>query len=1789
MNKQDSNLSPAKKALLEKWKGGKFKAPAIPKCPDSDPVPLSFSQQRLWFLDQLYHGSSFYNIPGALHFQGSLNVRALKQSLNEILRRHEGWRTSFVTVNGQPMQEIAPELTWELPIINLEHLSGKDWEPEVQLLATEEAKKPFNLSQLPLVRATLLRIHEREHIFLLTMHHIVSDGWSIGVFMKELALLYAAFSTGQSSPLPEPPIQYADFTVWQREKLQGEQLDTKLNYWKQQLGNELAVLRLPTDRPRPAVATFTGTKQYFTFPKPLAEALNKLCQQEEVSLYMTLLAAFNTLLYRYTEQEDILVGSPIANRNRPELEGILGFFVNTLVMRTDLSGNPSFRTLLSRVRDVTLDAYAHQDLPFEKLVEELQPERDLRFNPLFQVMFILQNAPIPVREVAGLTLRTLDVDSGTAMFDLVLSIAESEQGLTGFLEYNTDLFDSATIARWIGNFQTLLESVVADRDRRISELPILTAKEREQLLVEWNDTQSNYPQNASIHQLFEQQVEKSPDALALIDGSERITYGQLNQRANQLAHYLQKLGVTTETLVAICLERSVEMVVGVLAILKASGAYIPLDPSYPSNRLAFMLSDSQASLLLTKQELLKTLTESTALGSASASLTAKTVCLDSCQDLIVRESRENPASTSTADNLAYGLYTSGSTGTPKGVLGTHRGTVNGLNWLWKTYPPEAEEVCCHKTAISFVDSIWEIFGPLLQGLPAVIIPDSIVKDTQQFVETLARHEVTRIVLVPSLLRVILDTCSNLSENLSKLKIWIASGETLPLDLMQRFRQVMPSAKLLNFYGLSEVSANTIGYDTSLLPEKATSVFIGRPIDNTRVYVLDRHLQPTPAGIFGELYVGGAPLARSYLHRPELNQTQLIDNPFLLGTKLYKTGDLVRYLNDGNLEYLGRRDDCLKIRGFRVELGEIEAAIAKHPDIKETVVIARDDARGDKRLVAYVACDPQNPTASGLPQTELQVEQLSEWEKLWDETYNQSSVPQDLTLNFASWNSSYTSQPIPPEEMRDWVNYTTERILEGNPTRVLEIGCGLGLLLFRVAPHCHKYWGTDFSPTALNYLREQLPTLEKPLQQVTLYQKNADDFEGIDRKSFNAVIINSVVQYFPSINYLLRVLEGAVKTVDPGGFIFVGDLRSLPLLKAFHLSVELYEARDELTKPELQKRLDKRLEREKEMLIDPAFFIALKQHVPEISDVRIQLKRGRHTDNEVTNYRYDAILHVGAAGDRANVSWMDWQKQMLTLSSVRQLLERDRPEFLGLTRVPNARILADTKALEWLAGDNNSETVGDLRLALRSFEGRGLDPEDFWNLGRDLSYAVEITWIGCELSGSYNVLFKRDRAALVKFPGENARARPWHTYANNPLQGKMASNFIPQLRSYLQENLPGYMVPSSFITLDEIPLAPNGKVDKRSLPSDDLLRSKATESFVAPRDVWELALAQIWENLLAISPIGVTDNFFHLGGHSLLAVRLMAQLQNRFGQNFPLSTLFDNPTIESLAKIIRKQIGSSLGSGSPLVAIRSSGSRTPFFCIHPAGGNIITYPKLASKLHAEQPFYALEQIPIQQDPDIISVEETAASYLEEIRGVQPEGPYLLGGWCYGGVVAFEMAKQLKKQGEKVDFLAVIDAILPEIRIQPTAEDDAKFLVRLAEFIKYFFGMDLSISYNEVRQLGPDEQFKLLMNKANIISEVEIEHLLRHKKLFKTHVQALRDYVPQVYPDEITLFRAREEIPHDFQSPELYSDDPLLGWGKYCEQPIKAIEVPGNHFSMFVEPHIQVLAQQLKHCLNEARRP
>jgi amino acid adenylation domain-containing protein/non-ribosomal peptide synthase protein (TIGR01720 family) len=926
--------------------------------PRDQELPLSFAQQRLWFLDQMEPESPIYNIPAAVRLKGTLNVIALEKGLNELIRRHESLRTTFSTVAGRAVQEIHPAYNLKLPVVDLTHLPEAERENEAMRLAHEEVRRSFDLAKGPLLRLQLLRLGEEDHVLVVSMHHIISDGWSVGVLIRELTALYDAFLADRPSPLPDLPIQYADFAYWQRHWLEGEEMERQLAYWKEQLGDSPPVLELPTDRPRPATQTFRGARTSFELPVELFKKLRDLSQQEDATLFMTLMAAYMTLLYRYSRQEDLCVGTPVANRSRAETESIIGFFVNTLVIRGDLSGAPSFRELLRRIRKVSLEAFAHQDVPFEKIVDALQPERDLSHSPLFQVMLVHQKSSTQTLQVPGLTLQPLQLDTGTAKFDLTLTVVEEGERLRGEFEYNTDLFEATTIERMVTHFRLLLESVVEDPARSISTIPLLTQGERDQLLTKWGRAERDWPQQLCVHRWFEKQVQRSPDSVAVAFGEERLTYRELNGRANQLARHLRKLGVGPEVVVGLCIDRSLEMMVGLLGILKAGGAYLPLDPSYPSARLAFMLEDSGVSVLITREELQARLPDHR----------ARVVCLDRDQAEIETESKRNLAGHADLDHLAYVIYTSGSTGKPKGVLITHRGLTNYLNWCLSAYPVDRGSGSLVHSPLAFDATITAIFPSLLVGGTVTLLPEGI--DIEELGEALRQGGGFSLVKITPMHLDLLGQHLSSEEAAGLAAAFVIGGENLTAEQIAFWQEHAKDTLLFNEYGPTETVVGCVVYEVPSGWRGTRSVPIGEVIPNAWVYVLDEHMEPVPVGVPGELYIGGVGVARGYLGRPDLTAEKFVPDPFSdePGARVYRTGDLVRYLPDGNLEFLGRLDEQVKIRGYRIEVGEIEAVLARHPDLKEVAVLAREDTPGDRRLVAY--CVPQSqaqPTVSDLHQ------------------------------------------------------------------------------------------------------------------------------------------------------------------------------------------------------------------------------------------------------------------------------------------------------------------------------------------------------------------------------------------------------------------------------------------------------------------------------------------------------------------------------------------------------------------------------------------------------------------------------------------------------------------------------------------------------------------------------------------------------------------------------------------------------------------------------------------------------
>jgi amino acid adenylation domain-containing protein len=930
-------------------------APPIQPAPRTGALPLSFAQERLWFIEQLEPGTATYVIGAVVQLNGALDRMALEQSIQSLVQRHEILRTRIAVVDGQPQQVIEPASTVLPPTIDL--TGSPAAHEQLQRLISTGARQPFDLQHGPLVRATLVQLKPLEHVLIWNMHHIVADGWSLGVLVQELGLLYEAYTTGKPPRLEPLPIQYADFAVWQRAWLQNEVLEQQLAYWRQQLGPEgtssTTVLALPTDRPRPAVQTFQGARHPLTLSPALSASLQQLSQRHGVTLFMTLLAGFNTLLYHYTDQTDLLVGTPIANRTRRELEPLIGMFVNTLVLRSRLSGDLAFRELLGQVRGVCLDAYTYQDLPFEKLVEALQPERNLSYTPLFQVMFILQNTPMPALTMHQLTLQLDETENWATKFDLMLDLTETAAGVQGWIRYNTDLFDAATIARMDQHFHVLLAGIVDHPEQRLADLPLLSAAERCQLVTDWNATSANYPSEQPLHVLIEQQVSRTPSAIAVRYDQDSLSYQQLNERANQLAHWLRQRGVGPEQPVGVCLNRSLEMVVALLGVLKAGGAYVPLDPDLPRERMALMVEDLRASVVLTQAQFSRSLPPQA----------GQILCLDTDWPTIAHEPTTNPELLTTGDHLAYVIYTSGSTGQPKGVMNTHRGIVNRLLWMQEAYQLTSADRVLQKTPFSFDVSVWEFFWPLMTGAMLVVAQPEGHKDTGYLIDLITRQQITTLHFVPSMLHVFLEHPD--AAACTSLERIICSGEALPFTLQQRCLGLL-DAQLHNLYGPTEAAVD-VSYWPCRRDDQRTSVPIGRPIANIQLYVLNSALQPVPVGVAGELHIGGIGVARGYLNRPALTAERFIPDPFsTIGARLYKTGDLVRYLPDGNIDYLGRLDHQVKVRGFRIELGEIETALAQHPRCDEAVVVARTDqpsagGHADTRLVAYIVENKEQST------------------------------------------------------------------------------------------------------------------------------------------------------------------------------------------------------------------------------------------------------------------------------------------------------------------------------------------------------------------------------------------------------------------------------------------------------------------------------------------------------------------------------------------------------------------------------------------------------------------------------------------------------------------------------------------------------------------------------------------------------------------------------------------------------------------------------------------------------------
>jgi amino acid adenylation domain-containing protein len=1454
--------------------------PILPGATRAGDAPLSFPQQRLWFLQQLDPAATAYNLQWAIRMRGTLDTAALERSITEIITRHEVLRTSFVWRDGELVQTVRPAAAGPLVRpVDLTELPSVTQTERVAQVAQTQVRQPFNLTRDDLVRADLVRMRPDDHLLLVTLHHIVSDGWSQNVLMGELSVLYQAFSAGQPVPLEPLPVQYSDYAAWQRKWLSGSRLRRPLSYWRQRLQG-LPSLRLPGTRlPQTgAVPSAQAREVQIAVPSELTAKLTALGRGQGATLFMVVMAGLQAALSVYSGQADFGVGMSIANRRRPELAGLIGFFANTLVLRADVALDRSFDELVRVVRDDCVEAYEHQDLPFERLIEEMRTGHDAGHSPLFQVMLNMADAAPARMEIPGLEI-TVDRDAvAEARFGLELTLALDAVGnLSGRFLYPEGTMDPAVTEGLADTFQRLLAAAAAQPRQRLSELDLLSAEERGRQLGELARGQQSAIPSRCTHELVADMARQRPDEPAVVCGDEVLSYRQLDHRAGRLAGQLRQLGVRRESPVAVCLDRSADLAVALLAVLKAGGAYLPLDPGYPAERMRFMLEDSAAQVVVTSPQA----------GEKLAGFDGAVVRMS---DLAGREEPDraepDPAGTELQpDNLAYVIYTSGSTGRPKGVMITHRNLTNFLQAMATTLPITSQDEILAMTTVSFDIAGLELWGALSTGACVHVAPNPLTADWPTFRELAESHEITALQGTPSTWRFLLDRGWTPPPG---LKLW-CGGENLPAGLANRLTS--SGAQLRNLYGPTET---TIWSAQQRISEGQETVPIGSPIDNTQLYVLNPGLKPVPPGASGELFIGGAGLARGYLGLPGTTAERFVPDPFgdIPGARLYRTGDLVCRHPDGSLQFLGRTDQQVKVRGFRVEPGEIENVLTQHPmvaDAAVSIVTGPDEAPA---LVGYL--EPRLPDTHRDQTAEHA--HLEHWETVWASTYADDDAPSDDDLDTAGWHSAYDGEPIPRDEMAEWAETSVELITELRPRRVLEIGCGSGMILLRVAPATDSYWATDVAEPGLARLRDAVGAAGLA-EKVHLRHQPAHDFDGLTGEDFDVVLLNSVAQYFPSADYLSDVLDGAMRRLAPGGAIVIGDVRNLELLEAFHSSVLASSAPADLSLDTLREQVAAAVRAENELALSPAFFTIFAETHGLVADVRT--KPGT-ADNELTRYRFDVVLRSPAGTlDAARVDWadLDGGAQALTAAI------GNRPA-LTVTGVPSPRLAADHERLK-LLDEKPDGTVGDLhREPVSEAADATLALDDLRSAAAaDCPVTHERVRPGHPFVLDV-VLQRKEEGSPARTTAPTPGPHPDEAgpVANQPARGQQLEQLKSGLLEFLQAQLPVAMVPSALVVMDRLPLTPNGKIDRKQLPQA-MPGTGPQRDYVAPRTTTEKACAQIMASLLELPRLGVHDDFFELGGHSLLAARLAAELEAAFDIYLPLQTIFERATVANVASIV----------------------------------------------------------------------------------------------------------------------------------------------------------------------------------------------------------------------------------------------------------------------------------------------
>lgn len=1741
MNKNDdilkryASLSPEKRellnSLLKKEHLADWELPLIPKRVDPRTALLSPAQMRLWFLSQLDAKSAAYNVSTPFRLTGPLHIAALEWSLNEIIKRHEILRTTFATGEGQPVQIIASTLQVSLPVIDVTGVQQSlDHLKQGQELMEEEAQNPFNLLQGPLIRLFVVKLAREEYLLLITMHHIITDGWSLGIFFKELSAFYTAYPNRHAVSLTPLSIQYSDFACWQQSKLQGDEREALVAYWRKQLKGCPTSLTLPTDRPRPPLQTFRGASLLRRLPQDLSRQLMALSQREGTTPFMLLLAAFATLLHRYTGQRDIVMGSPSANRSQTELEGLIGFFVNILVLRMRCSDTISFRELVKQVRETTLEAYTHQDLPFDQLVKELHPERDASYTPWTQVHFAFQNVPKAKLEFAGFTLEPVDTHQGTTAADLIVEVSDNRDEFLCSFTYNTDLFEGTTIERMAVHFQTLLENILLDPEQPLSRLQFLTPTERYQLVSEWNTTDIEYSQSMCIHQLFEKRAELQPEAIAIIFGEEYLTYAELNRRANQVGHYLQRFGVGPDTLSGLCVERSPKMVIGLLGILKAGGGYVPLDPNYPKERLAFLLEDAGISVLVAQAHV----------NIPPVAKGVQIISLDHNWSEITHESALSPSSAVTARHLAYVMYTSGSTGRPKGVMIEHRNVLSFFKGMDMHLGSETSGTWLAVTNMSFDISVLELFWTLLKGFRVII----------------QRHQ--------NGLPLFKKEKGKASRKRMEFSLFYFANDAETSRREEKYRLLLEGAKFADRHGFSAVWT----------PERHFHPFGGLypnpSITSAALATITRQIK---------IRAGSVVLP---LHNPVrvAEEWAVVDN--LSGGRVALSFASGWQVNDFVLapeRYSKRRKAmlheietiCKLWRGERITLpnglgNEVEVEIFPRPIQRELPIWITS------------AGSPESFKMAGEMGANLLTHLLGQ---------NLSELAEKIALYRDAWRKHGHASG------------------GGHVTLMLHTFVGEDREAVREkvrGPFC-SYLKSSFS-----LLQNWLKSLERESGKENLSQDDLDALltYAFERYAETSGLIGTPSTCLAMIDHLKEIDVDEVACLIDFGLDTDSVLAGLEYLDQVKIQSNEEETADEMYPISVQ------IQRH---------HISHLQCTPSLiplltTDEEIASIFGRLQKLLIGGEAFPLALAEKLSELTAGETYNMYGPTETTIWSTAHLVGKEENTIPIGRPLANTRVYILDPSLQLLpVGVAGEVYIGGEGIARGYFNRPDLTAEKFLpdpftgQPGRRFYKTGDIARYRPD--GSIEYLGRNDQQ--IKIRGLRLELEEIEAVLRqHPLiqdcivtaqEGPSIEKYLvayivlrehevlssEKIRAFLLSKVPMSMIPSRFLQLEKLPLTPNGKVDRQALLALDLSAQSMSKPSLAPRDPIEERLVEVWMNLFGVKQVGIQDNFFDLGGHSLLALRLIHEIQNIFQQSISLSVLLQEATIEHLAQVLRQ--GDDALLFSSIVAIQPQGKRQPFFCVHPGSGNILCYRELAYQLGTDQPLYGI------QDPDIyeeaftpLSIEKMAARYVKALRTIQPEGPYILGGYSFGGCVAFEMAKQIQALDQEIAHLIIFEGIAPAMPSNMDQDDDALWLAILTlEMVRGSSDKGISEMYADLKQLHLKEQLDYVleqMQRAKLrIEERGTQWIYHQMQIFKYRDLTLQNYRPSAYSGKITLFLSKEK--DDFSAVQLSTKNKELiqGWSQVSTQELEVEFAPGYHDTLLKAPCVSLIASKLQSLFSE----